>query len=78
MVLTIHQPRDEIFQLFDKVILLMKGGGMAYCGTPAEVVRHLTAVRVSFLLFLSFVFVALFVLCLIVRVLCSCAPSPRS
>ncbi|XP_032033882.1 ATP-binding cassette sub-family G member 5 [Hylobates moloch] len=35
VVLTIHQPRSELFQLFDKIAIL-SFGELIFCGTPAE------------------------------------------
>ncbi|XP_028928101.1 ATP-binding cassette sub-family G member 5 [Ornithorhynchus anatinus] len=35
VVLTVHQPRSELFQLFDK-IALMSSGELVFCGTPTE------------------------------------------
>ncbi|KAM6221145.1 ATP-binding cassette sub-family G member 5 [Rhynchocyon petersi] len=35
VILTIHQPRSELFQLFDK-IAIMSHGELVFCGTPAE------------------------------------------
>jgi ABC transport system ATP-binding/permease protein len=32
----IHQPSSEIFKMFDKVIILDKGGAMAYFGNPVD------------------------------------------
>ncbi|XP_032095329.1 ATP-binding cassette sub-family G member 5 isoform X1 [Sapajus apella] len=35
VVLTIHQPRSELFQLFDKIAIL-SFGELVFCGTPVE------------------------------------------
>ncbi|XP_008056299.1 ATP-binding cassette sub-family G member 5 [Carlito syrichta] len=35
VVLTIHQPRSELFQLFDKIAIL-SFGELVFCGTPTE------------------------------------------
>ncbi|XP_075392158.1 ATP-binding cassette sub-family G member 5 [Tenrec ecaudatus] len=35
VILTIHQPRSELFQLFDKIAILSHGE-LVFCGTPAE------------------------------------------
>ncbi|XP_006882381.1 PREDICTED: ATP-binding cassette sub-family G member 5 [Elephantulus edwardii] len=35
VILTIHQPRSELFQLFDK-IAIMSHGELIFCGTPVE------------------------------------------
>ncbi|OQR90287.1 ABC transporter [Achlya hypogyna] len=44
VVSTIHQPRAEIFELFDDVVLMEKGGNAIYCGPQADVVEYLRAV----------------------------------
>ncbi|XP_029793123.1 ATP-binding cassette sub-family G member 5 isoform X1 [Suricata suricatta] len=36
VIITIHQPRSELFQLFDK-IAIMSYGELVFCGTPVEV-----------------------------------------
>jgi ABC transport system ATP-binding/permease protein len=36
----IHQPSSEIFKMFDKVIILDKGGSMAYFGNPVDSVIY--------------------------------------
>lgn len=36
----IHQPSSEIFKMFDKVIILDKGGCMAWFGNPVDSVVH--------------------------------------
>uniref|UniRef100_G1SNM6 ATP binding cassette subfamily G member 5 n=1 Tax=Oryctolagus cuniculus TaxID=9986 RepID=G1SNM6_RABIT len=35
VILTIHQPRSELFQLFDKIAILTYGE-LVFCGTPTE------------------------------------------
>ncbi|XP_008590328.1 PREDICTED: ATP-binding cassette sub-family G member 5 [Galeopterus variegatus] len=35
VILTIHQPRSELFQLFDKIAIL-SFGELVFCGTPVE------------------------------------------
>ncbi|XP_047638123.1 ATP-binding cassette sub-family G member 5 isoform X1 [Phacochoerus africanus] len=35
VILTIHQPRSELFQLFDKIAIL-SCGELVFCGTPVE------------------------------------------
>ncbi|XP_037663120.1 ATP-binding cassette sub-family G member 5 isoform X2 [Choloepus didactylus] len=35
VILTIHQPRSELFQLFDKIAIL-SNGELVFCGTPTE------------------------------------------
>ncbi|XP_043843195.1 ATP-binding cassette sub-family G member 5 isoform X2 [Dromiciops gliroides] len=37
VILTIHQPRSELFQLFDK-IAIMSCGELVFCGAPAEMI----------------------------------------
>jgi len=37
VVMTIHQPRLEAFELFDKILLLTTGGKVAYFGPPGRV-----------------------------------------
>ncbi len=37
VITNIHQPSSDIFKLFDKLIILDKGGYPAYIGSPAEV-----------------------------------------
>ncbi|XP_020856968.1 ATP-binding cassette sub-family G member 5 [Phascolarctos cinereus] len=41
VILTIHQPRSELFQLFDK-IALMSCGELVFCGTPVEMIDFFT------------------------------------
>ncbi|NJO89178.1 MAG: ATP-binding cassette domain-containing protein [Chloroflexia bacterium] len=40
VITNIHQPSSDIFKLFDKLILLDKGGYPAYEGSPAEVFEY--------------------------------------
>jgi ABC-type multidrug transport system ATPase subunit/pSer/pThr/pTyr-binding forkhead associated (FHA) protein len=42
VVMTIHQPRREAFDLFDKLLLLTKGGRLAYFGPAREAKRYFT------------------------------------
>ncbi|XP_051831147.1 ATP-binding cassette sub-family G member 5 [Antechinus flavipes] len=37
VILTIHQPRSELFQLFDK-IAIMSRGELVFCGAPTEMI----------------------------------------
>ncbi|XP_072491849.1 ATP-binding cassette sub-family G member 5 [Notamacropus eugenii] len=37
VILTIHQPRSELFQLFDK-IAIMSCGDLVFCGAPVEMI----------------------------------------
>lgn len=39
----IHQPSARIFQLFDKIILLDRGGKLAYCGSIQAALRYFQA-----------------------------------
>ncbi|KAJ3066711.1 hypothetical protein HDU98_010012 [Podochytrium sp. JEL0797] len=41
IVLSIHQPRSDIFSCFDEIALLARGGRLAYCGSPRGSVRFL-------------------------------------
>lgn len=43
VAMTIHQPRREAFDLFDKLLLLTKGGKLAYFGPTNEAKRFFTA-----------------------------------
>ncbi|XP_036922473.1 ATP-binding cassette sub-family G member 5 [Sturnira hondurensis] len=38
VILTIHQPRSELFQLFDKIAIL-SFGELVFCGTPVEMLE---------------------------------------
>jgi ABC-type multidrug transport system ATPase subunit len=40
VVVTIHQPSSKIFQMFDKALLLDRGGRMVFFGTPAEMLSY--------------------------------------
>ena len=42
VIMTIHQPRREAFDLFDKLLLLTKGGKLAYFGPAREAKRFFT------------------------------------
>ncbi|XP_015478211.1 ATP-binding cassette sub-family G member 8 isoform X2 [Parus major] len=41
VLLSLHQPRSDIFQLFD-LVLLMTSGLTAYCGTAEDMVQYFT------------------------------------
>ena len=41
VVMSIHQPRNDIFRLFTRVVLLAKGGRTVYCGQTQGVVEQL-------------------------------------
>ncbi|CAM9687790.1 unnamed protein product, partial [Ectocarpus fasciculatus] len=43
IVATVHQPRKEIVNLFDDIILLAPGGRMVYCGPSADISAHFSA-----------------------------------
>lgn len=40
VVVTIHQPSSKIFQMFNKAMLLDKGGRLVFFGTPAEMLAY--------------------------------------
>lgn len=40
VLVTIHQPSSKIFQMFNKVILLDKGGRLVFFGTPTEALNY--------------------------------------
>lgn len=40
VILTIHQPRSELFTTFGNVLLLTKGGQIAFNGSPKEMIQH--------------------------------------
>ena len=40
VVVTIHQPSSKIFHMFNKAILLDRGGRMVFFGTPAEMLSY--------------------------------------
>jgi ABC-type multidrug transport system ATPase subunit len=40
VMVTIHQPSSKIFQMFNKVILLDKGGRLVFFGTPTEALNY--------------------------------------
>ncbi|KAM9411600.1 ATP-binding cassette sub-family G member 8 [Salvelinus alpinus] len=42
VLLSVHQPRSDIFQLFDLVVLLSSGSAV-YCGTAKDMVPYFTA-----------------------------------
>lgn len=42
VLLSVHQPRSDIFQLFDLVVL-MSAGSAIYCGAAREMVPYFTA-----------------------------------
>ena len=40
VIVTIHQPSSKIFQMFNKAMLLDRGGRMVFFGTPAEMLSY--------------------------------------
>lgn len=42
VLLSVHQPRSDIFQLFDLVVLLSSGSAV-YCGAARDMVSYFTA-----------------------------------
>ena len=40
IIASIHQPRTDIFHMFDHVLLLSKGGNAIYCGTISAMVQY--------------------------------------
>lgn len=40
VLVTIHQPSSKIFQMFQKAVLLDKGGKLVFFGTPSEMLRY--------------------------------------
>ena len=40
VLVTIHQPSSKIFQMFNKVVLLDKGGRLVFFGTPNEALHY--------------------------------------
>lgn len=40
VLVTIHQPTSKIFQMFQKAVLLDKGGKLVFFGTPAEMLAY--------------------------------------
>ncbi|MBJ7258160.1 MAG: ATP-binding cassette domain-containing protein [Chthoniobacterales bacterium] len=40
VVVTIHQPSSKIFQMFNKAMLLDRGGRLVFFGTPAEMLAY--------------------------------------
>ncbi|ETO60345.1 hypothetical protein F444_21428 [Phytophthora nicotianae P1976] len=44
IICTIHQPSTEVFQVFDRVLLLKRGGEMVYAGEVAELVEYFESI----------------------------------
>lgn len=42
IIMTIHQPRSDLFNQFGSVLLLLKGGRVLFDGTPKDMVQHFT------------------------------------
>ena len=43
MLVTLHQPTSKLFQMFNKALLLDKGGRLVFFGTPAEMLAYFAA-----------------------------------
>jgi ABC-type multidrug transport system ATPase subunit len=43
VLVTIHQPTSKIFQMFQKAVLLDRGGKLVFFGTPAEMLEYFAA-----------------------------------
>lgn len=43
VMITIHQPRQDIVEMFDKILLLTRDGKLAYIGPPSQLVPHFEA-----------------------------------
>lgn len=43
VIVSVHQPRSDIWQLFDNVLLLVKGGRTAYSGPRSKVLSFFQA-----------------------------------
>ena len=48
VVMVIHQPRYSLFQLFDKLLLLAKGGFTVFEGKPADAVPYFSSLGFDF------------------------------
>ncbi len=46
-LVSIHQPSSRLFNLFDKAILLDKGGRLAFFGTPGQMLEYFNEARIS-------------------------------
>lgn len=40
VAVVVHQPRDEIWRLFDSVLVLCAGGKTAYCGPQDQALAY--------------------------------------
>jgi ATP-binding cassette, subfamily G (WHITE), member 2, PDR len=47
VVCTIHQPSHELFEMFDTMLLLQKGGSVAYCGPVAKMSDYFQGVGLA-------------------------------
>lgn len=47
VIVSIHQPRSDLFQLFDSILLLTKGGNGVYCGPTQELVSYFSGLGYS-------------------------------
>jgi ABC-type multidrug transport system ATPase subunit len=43
VLVTIHQPTSKLFQMFNKALLLDKGGKLVFYGTPTEMLQYFAA-----------------------------------
>mmetsp|Transcript_68689 Transcript_68689/g.191581 ORF Transcript_68689/g.191581 Transcript_68689/m.191581 type:complete len:1747 (-) Transcript_68689:1259-6499(-) len=43
VIMSIHQPRSDIFELFHRVVLMAKGGKVVYCGDASQAAGRLQA-----------------------------------
>ncbi len=40
VIISIHQPRSQIFEIFNDIILLSSGGNIVYCGEASLSIQH--------------------------------------
>ena len=40
-IVSIHQPNNDLFQMFDNIYVLAKGGVCVYSGPPSSLRQHL-------------------------------------
>ena len=82
IVMTIHQPRSDIFMLFDRLMLLAEGGHVAYFGPATNAIPYFEAAGFACDRFCNpsdfFCSVHLLTVCLFVRALISfCSGYPH-
>ena len=46
-ILSIHQPNNELLQMFDKIYVLAKGGVCVYSGPPTQLRKHLIECQIE-------------------------------